>query len=512
MLRLCLKLFLFLACFSICVNSLSQNFNRPVTPELFPYEFQKLDSTLDIYYALGTFKLGSTPSDPEYIQPKAVILDSDGYNVWYGAETSSRIMSDFKYDSILGQFLVITRSSGLTVPNIIDTNFNIINQFSPVNSDYIDGHDFKSLNDGNMIILGIKDSVFDLSSILINGGPGNPSTVCRCNTLEIIDNSNTLIWEWNSCDYIHPSESYDFYNYDPSSYDYAHFNSVYEDDDGNFLMSFRHLNAVIKISRATGNIIWQLGGKSSDFIFTNDTGFSGQHNAERRPSGFISVLDNGNMSGPPEVSRGVEYSLDTIAWTATLVEEYLHTPSIYSPATGSYYRWNDSKTINYGRAYRPDPSIVVADELNQIQALVFFQDTVMSYRAQPFKPKFSFDRPSVSCLDSIGSTFLIAESGHSSYLWSTGETTQSIEPQSDTSYQVWVPQGIGKISSEPIHFNSAYCTSIGINELVNAKPFHIKTIDLLGREVKKKEFGQIYIDLYSDGSIKKSILRGPIGQ
>ncbi|MBL4704408.1 MAG: aryl-sulfate sulfotransferase [Flavobacteriales bacterium] len=493
---------LILLSFNVCNG---QNFNRPVTDEIFPYEFQLIDSTLDFYYAIGMHKISSVPSSPGYIQPKAMILDPSGYNVWYGAGTGSRTVTDFKYDSVSDQFMIIERLSGIGTPTIIDTNFNISSQFSVVNSSYLDPHDFIRLSDGNYVMLGIKDSTFDLSGYLFDGIPGNPVSICRCNMIEIVDPNNNLIWEWNTCDYIHPSEGYEHYGYDDGGYDYAHFNSVYEDDDGHLIVSFRHLDSVVKINRNTSDIMWQLGGKSSDFAFSNDVGFSGQHNAERRPSGNISVLDNGNMSGSPEQSRAVEYSIDTSTWTATLVDEYIHSPSLYGHATGSYYRWNNSKVIDFGRVQRPDPSIVVADELNQIQALAYFKDSVMSYRVQPFLPKFTFDRPNVSCVDSLGSTYLVAEPGHAEYLWSTGETTQSIEPMADSVYQVWVPQGIGKISSPPVHYSENYCSPIGISELNIGPSKLLRTIDLLGREIKTKKSGQVYIEIYDDGHIQKKV-------
>jgi hypothetical protein len=485
--------------------SFAQNFNRPVTDEMFPYEFQLVDSTLEFYYAIGMYRLSSIPSDANYIRPKAVILDPEGYNVWYGTEPNARTMTNFKYDSVSGEFLVVERISSVGTPTVIDSNFNITNQLSVVNADYIDPHEFYQLADGNYVLFAIKDSVIDLSGYMFDGAPGDSASICYCNVLEVVDASNNLLWDWNSCEHIHPSEGYDFYGYDNGGYDYAHFNSVYEDDDGHLLVSFRHLNSVVKIDRNTGNIIWQLGGKSNDFTFTNDVGFTAQHHAERRSSGNISVLDNGNMFGPPERSRAVEYILDTTLWTATLVDEYLPSPTIYSHATGSYHRWYNSKVIDFGRVQRPDPSIVVTDELNQIQALVYFKDSIMSYRVQPFLPKFSFTRPSVSCLDSAGSSYLIAESGHSSYLWSTGETTQTIQPLIDSVYQVWVPQGIGKVSSPPVHFNNASCSPVSVNEINTSPPTLIRTVDLLGRVVGRKKSGQVYINIYSDGSVKKII-------
>lgn len=47
---------------------------------------------------------------------------------------------------------------------------------------------------------------------------------------------------------------------------------------GDFLISARHTDAIYKISRATGSILWQLGGVNSSFKLEGFN-FSGQHDA-----------------------------------------------------------------------------------------------------------------------------------------------------------------------------------------------------------------------------------------
>ena len=70
--------------------------------------------------------------------------------------------------------------------------------------------------------------------------------------------------------------------------------------DGNLLLSFRHLNQVMKIDRVTGDVIWRLGGKRSDFAFDDDPwgGPCAQHTARELANGEIQIFDNGSASGP----------------------------------------------------------------------------------------------------------------------------------------------------------------------------------------------------------------------
>jgi hypothetical protein len=48
-------------------------------------------------------------------------------------------------------------------------------------------------------------------------------------------------------------------------YDYFHANSVGLAADGNLIVSARHTWCCYKIDRRTGEVIWRLGGKKSDF-------------------------------------------------------------------------------------------------------------------------------------------------------------------------------------------------------------------------------------------------------
>ena len=62
------------------------------------------------------------------------------------------------------------------------------------------------------------------------------------------------------------SDSYQPVPTSPSTpYDYFHINSVNLDTDGNLLISGRRTSTVYKVDRQTGNVIWRLGGKESDF-------------------------------------------------------------------------------------------------------------------------------------------------------------------------------------------------------------------------------------------------------
>jgi hypothetical protein len=118
-----------------------------------------------------------------------------------------------------------------------------------------------------------------------------------------------------------------------------HPNSLDFDADGNYVVSFRQTDEIMKIDSSTGAILWRFGGVHNQFRIVGDPlgGFSGQHSVRVLPNGNLLLFDNGLRVQPPE-SRGVEYALDTKAMTATMVWQFRHVPSIFAVFVGSIQR------------------------------------------------------------------------------------------------------------------------------------------------------------------------------
>jgi hypothetical protein len=118
---------------------------------------------------------------------------------------------------------------------------------------------------------------------------------------------------WFSTDhpelYACSTEQHDFSQPDQ---DYLHWNSLALEADGTYLISARHLDAVLKIDPADGSIAWILGGPCDQFGLTAGQRFSHQHHARRESDGRLSLLDNGNGTGR---SRVLRLALDEVART-----------------------------------------------------------------------------------------------------------------------------------------------------------------------------------------------------
>ena len=72
-----------------------------------------------------------------------------------------------------------------------------------------------------------------------------------------------LVWDWKTQDHISLAETGRWW---PRAidlgYDLVHWNSIEPDGNGSVIASFRHLDAVYKIDKSTGAIVWKLGGTS----------------------------------------------------------------------------------------------------------------------------------------------------------------------------------------------------------------------------------------------------------
>ncbi len=144
-----------------------------------------------------------------------------------------------------------------------------------------------------------------------------------------------VLFEWHSLESVGLEESH----YEPSKdqkipFDYFHVNSVEVDHDSNLLVSGRSTSTVYKIDRNTGDIMWRLGGKNSDFEMGPGTRRAYQHDARRQPDGTITIFDNGVLNVNDQ-SYGLVLELDEEKMRATRVREYAHPDKVLSETQGN---------------------------------------------------------------------------------------------------------------------------------------------------------------------------------
>ncbi|CEM29828.1 unnamed protein product [Vitrella brassicaformis CCMP3155] len=111
--------------------------------------------------------------------------------------------------------------------------------------------------------------------------------------------------------------------------DVYHTNNAERTPDGNVIVSVHNANLLVLLSGKTGQILWRMGGHTSDFTFIGedmDPPFVGQHHAQQLADGNILMYDNGSRSGmrAGRPSRALELSLDLNKMTATKVWSFPH--------------------------------------------------------------------------------------------------------------------------------------------------------------------------------------------
>ena len=124
---------------------------------------------------------------------------------------------------------------------------------------------------------------------------------------------------------------------------WSHCNALdYDPDEEVYYIGSRHLHTIYKVARATGDLLWRLGGERSDFTFDEPTPFACQHQFEKQPGGMM-VFDNGC---PDEmISRAAEFELDESAGEATLVWSHEPDPEIWSYGFGDVARLDTGETL-----------------------------------------------------------------------------------------------------------------------------------------------------------------------
>src|ERR671921_2547678 len=238
-------------------------------------------------------------------QGGSMIVDDSGEVVWFRPlQGRYGRAHDFKVQSYRGKS-VLTWMNGVNEYVIFDQSYREIARLSAANGYYGDHHEFLISPQDTALILIYSPVPRDLSSI---GGLKNDN-VWQAIVQEIDIESGEVLFEWHSIEHVGLEETYATMSQDGRpGLDYFHANSIEVDHDNNLLVSARQTFAIYKIDRNTGEVIWRLGGKNSDFEMSPGTRFSFQHDARRHRDGTISIFDNGTTVFHGKVPEAVEGS------------------------------------------------------------------------------------------------------------------------------------------------------------------------------------------------------------
>lgn len=428
----------------------------------FPYSVSVYNPASTGYYLMTPVK---AQNNTQY-RPSINILDGKGNMVFYRVASQGNF-TNFKLQQN-GKLTFCSRNKNF----VLDSNFQVKDSVICVNGFDTDNHEFIILPNGHYVLLGSETRTMDLSAYnYFNGQPGSTTALVKGGIIQELDENKNLVFEWKTFDHFQFDDVDSAWLSSPQNVDWTHNNAIEVDTDGNYLLSSRYFNEITKISKATGNIIWRLGGKRNQFTFINDNlKLWGQHDIRRLPNGHITIFDNGKNGVPvTHAARGVEYQLDEINKTATLVWSYSQNPNAASSFTGNVQRLSNGNTVmSFGGLINTTNPLVVLNSAGNKIFEITLPDTAYSYRFFNHESfPFSLRRPEITCYSENGIYYFEAPASYQSYKWNTGDTTRRIQITQPGNYQVFVNYGMGYMGSLiKIVLNIKNpCESIGITNI-----------------------------------------------
>ncbi len=264
---------------------------------------------------------------PQYgpVQNGPMILDPSGNMVWFQPLPANQLATDFRVQQ-LGSQPVLTWWQGYTNNGsgrgegvIYNSSYQQIATVQAGNGlQGMDLHEFLVTPQGDAWIVGVSPVHY--------GTMGRPLMDSVVQEIDI--KTGLVMFEWHALDHVPISASFFKTNTGGHVYDPYHLNSIALDRDGNLLISMRNTWAVYKVNRSTGAVMWTLGSNQSSFKWGRNASVAFQHAAVQQPDGSITMFDDGG--GPPTIhaARAVRISVNQRRKTASLVRQYVHSPTL----------------------------------------------------------------------------------------------------------------------------------------------------------------------------------------
>lgn len=313
-------------------------------------------------------------ADAIYGQTGALILDNEGNPIWFRPLSSPNLMNtDFRVQQLNGKpVLTFWQGTLVTPPTytnapagssepgscyyIFDKNYKVIRTVKARKGFTSDIHEFLITPNNTALFLSTKIVPMDLT---LYGGPED-GFIQDFAIQEIDLKTNTLVFFWDALQHIPLTDSYE-----PAStasennniWDVYHLNSVgITDSDHDILVSGRNTWTIYRINKPTGDIVWRLGGKQSQFTIEIGANFSWQHDARFLPNNVISLFDDNcceSSSIPPGTppARGLLIQLNFDNMTAHFKRSYYHDPNLQVASQGNVQALeNGNRFIGWGES------------------------------------------------------------------------------------------------------------------------------------------------------------------
>jgi len=267
--------------------------------------------------------------------PYFIGLDAQGEIVWYYHDPAPPYTTVMSYISMLEDGnLLLPGPTGLRVVTIGGETVRDIS-WSDVSDRFLH-HDAIGLPGGAILALGSEVRTLDLPWL------AEPAQVVGDVLLEI-DEDDQVVWQWSAFDHLDPTRIPLEDSRQPDEdgeIDWTHGNAlVYLEADDSILLSMCTQNWIVKIDRATSEVVWRLGAEGDFSLLDPDPAsdriwFSTQHAPEMHADGRLVLLDNGTDRGEgnPAFSRAVVFRLDEVLMQADIT--WSHRTDFLVPGLG----------------------------------------------------------------------------------------------------------------------------------------------------------------------------------
>jgi hypothetical protein len=254
-----------------------------------------------------------------------MILDSRGKLVWFDQLPTPLVATNFRPQRFAGhevltwwQGPVTFAAFGTGEGVIADLSYHTLRTVTAGNGYTTDLHEFVLTPSGDALLTSYSPVLVHLAGT----APGALSRLMDSIVQEVDVRTGLVVWEWHSFGHIPLADSYAT-PANSADYDAYHLNSIQLLPGNRVLVSARDTSAVYLLDRASGRVIWTLGGKASSFRLRPGARFYFQHDAQMTEPDQVSLFDD--EAGPPfeaPSSRALVLKLDLKHRTAAVKRSY----------------------------------------------------------------------------------------------------------------------------------------------------------------------------------------------
>ena len=347
-----------------------------------PADFPRLDVTRPGNPSTGWYLTtsGFVSPNPAVNGPYLMILDHYGAPVWYKRTPSPMMdlkrLSDGRltFTPSRGPFGIL-ETQGYWLTTLQGTGTIKHRTAAPAPSALpTDHHDYIELP-SNLYGASARALIsYPIKTGDLTGNPRVPgatgSDTYADGVIQEVRGDNTAIWTWTMSDHFDPASSSFPVNFsttpgfETKGWDVFHINAIdrvtssVPGDDGDYVVTVRHMDGVFRVDHPSGNVRWTLGtpastdggAKQLDIIGDPYGGPKRPHDA-RLNGDVLTMFDNQAATG--RSSRAVAYRIDEAARTATMLWEFRNPAPFTGDTLGSVQDTGDSILVNWGAGLQP---------------------------------------------------------------------------------------------------------------------------------------------------------------